>query len=76
MAFTADDYIRICQQLSERHTWRAQLRTSLRQRMRQSDLMNGPQMAGSLEAIYLDLAQARQSALLKRHGYPVNVGAE
>ena len=23
-----------------------------------------------------DLAQARQSALLKRHGYPVNVSAE
>ena len=28
------------------------------------------------EMVASDLAQARQSALLKRHGYPVNVGAE
>ena len=59
VTFTAQDYIEVCQQLSERTEWLTQLRATLRQRMRQSDLMNALQMAQTMETVYADLVSDR-----------------
>jgi protein O-GlcNAc transferase len=55
IATTPDDYVRIASSLAENLAHLGELRRTLRERMQQSPLMDGPRFARNFEAIYREI---------------------